>query len=238
LRPQRHSRNLAAGPKEQEEQEESVGVEVGSVVGARRGNWTWGESGSWLIETRAQLEIENGGGNQILGLINNRSAHNPVGSPVLGTWCKLAASNMSVRAVLFLCTGNYYRSRFAEGLFNHLAGQLRLGWRADSCGLALGDGETVNAGSISIYTLEAFELLSIPIAQPIRPPRTATLADLTSADLIIALKEAEHRALMRQRFPDWEGRVTYWHVHDLDQAPPHLALAEIEELVRRLIASI
>ncbi|MGM4967020.1 hypothetical protein AB7714_26215 [Tardiphaga sp. 1201_B9_N1_1] len=25
------------------------------------------------------------------------------------------------RTVLFLCTGNYYRSRYAEELFNHLA---------------------------------------------------------------------------------------------------------------------
>jgi protein-tyrosine phosphatase len=142
---------------------------------------------------------------------------------------------MSVRAVLFLCTGNYYRSRFAEGIFNHLAGQLHLGWRADSCGLTLGDAVTENVGPISIHTLEAFKLRSIPIAEPIRYPRTVTLADLISAELIIALKEMEHRALMRQRFPDWEGRITYWHVHDLDQAPPHLALAEIEKLVRDLI---
>jgi len=142
---------------------------------------------------------------------------------------------MSVRAVLFLCTGNYYRSRFAEGLFNHLAGQLRLGWRADSCGLALGDAETENVGPISIYTIEALKLRSIPIAEPIRYPRTVTLADLTSAELIVALKEAEHRALMQQCFPDWERRITYWHVHDLDQAPPHVALAEIEKLVRSLI---
>jgi protein-tyrosine phosphatase len=145
---------------------------------------------------------------------------------------------MSVRAVLFLCTGNYYRSRFAEGLFNHLAGQLRLSWRADSCGLALGHGETVNVGPVSTYTREAFKLRSIPIAEPIRYPRTVTLADLTSADLIIALKEAEHRALMRQRFPDWERRITYWHVHDLDEAPPELALADIETLVRDLIARL
>jgi len=139
---------------------------------------------------------------------------------------------------LFLCTGNYYRSRFAEGLFNHLASELGLGWRADSCGLALGHAETANAGAISVYTLEAFKLRSIPIVEPIRCPRTVTLADLTSADLIIALKEAEHRALMRQRFPDWERRITYWHVHDLDGAPPHLALAEIEKLVRALIARL
>ena len=145
---------------------------------------------------------------------------------------------MSARTVLFLCTGNYYRSRFAEGLFNHLAGQLRLGWRADSCGLALGPRETVNVGPISIYTLEAFKLRSIPIVEPIRYPRTVALADLTSANLIIALKEAEHRALMRERFPDWERRITYWQVHDLDQAPPHVALAEIEKLVRGLIARL
>ena len=33
--------------------------------------------------------------------------------------------------VLFLCSGNYYRSRFAEHLFNHLAAADR-GWQAQS----------------------------------------------------------------------------------------------------------
>jgi protein-tyrosine phosphatase len=145
---------------------------------------------------------------------------------------------MSVKAVLFLCTGNYYRSRFAEGLFNHLAGQLRLGWRADSCGLAVGHAATANVGPIAICALEALKLRSIPIAEPIRYPKATTLADMTSADLIVALKEAEHRPLMRRHFPDWEHRVTYWHVHDLDQAPSDLALAEIEALVRELIARL
>ena len=34
------------------------------------------------------------------------------------------------KGVLFLCTGNYYRSRFAEVLFNSVAGQMGLPWRA------------------------------------------------------------------------------------------------------------
>jgi protein-tyrosine phosphatase len=145
---------------------------------------------------------------------------------------------MSVRAVLFLCTGNYYRSRFAEGLFNHLASQLRLDWRADSRGLTLDRSQTGNVGPISTHTLEAFKHRSIPIGEPIRYPKTATLADFTSANLIIALKEAEHRALIRQHFPDWEHRVTYWQVHDVDLALPQFALAEIETLVRDLIARL
>ncbi len=139
---------------------------------------------------------------------------------------------MKVRTVLFLCTGNYYRSRFAEGLFNHLAGQLGLAWRADSCGLAIGRTETANVGPISDHTLEAFRQHSIPAPEPIRYPRIATPQDFASADHVIALKEAEHRPLMRQHFPDWENRITYWHVHDLDQAPSELSLAEIDTLVR------
>ena len=42
--------------------------------------------------------------------------------------------------VLFLCTGNYYRSRFAEVLFNSVDGKMGLPWRASSRGLALERG--------------------------------------------------------------------------------------------------
>ena len=38
--------------------------------------------------------------------------------------------------VLFICTGNYYRSRFAEILFNALAREAHLHWIAESRGIA------------------------------------------------------------------------------------------------------
>jgi protein-tyrosine phosphatase len=59
--------------------------------------------------------------------------------------------------------------------------------------------------------------------------------DLAAATRVIALKEAEHRPLMAARFPDWQDRVEYWHVHDLDAAGPDEALGDIERLVRQLI---
>ena len=46
----------------------------------------------------------------------------------------------NVKTVLFLCTGNYYRSRFAEELFNHQAERADLDWIAQSRGLALERG--------------------------------------------------------------------------------------------------
>ena len=44
------------------------------------------------------------------------------------------------KTVLFLCTGNYYRSRFAEILFNSVAEKMGLPWKASSRGLALERG--------------------------------------------------------------------------------------------------
>ncbi len=56
-----------------------------------------------------------------------------------------------MKKILFLCTGNYYRSRFAEQLFNHLAIKRGLDWEANSRALALEKG-TKNVGAISWLT--------------------------------------------------------------------------------------
>lgn len=64
------------------------------------------------------------------------------------------------------------------------------------------------------------------------------LADFDGADLVIALKEAEHRPLVERRFPEVAERVTYWHVHDIDVADPAVALPMIDDLVRGLVSSL
>ncbi len=136
--------------------------------------------------------------------------------------------------LLFICTGNFYRSRFAEAVFNHRAEAEGLPWRAFSRGLAIHMIE----GDLSPWTREALEARGIPLDRtgPTRLPLTQR--DLLRADRVIALKEDEHRPLMERHFPLWSDRIQYWHVHDLDQADAERALPEIEGLVEELIAEL
>jgi protein-tyrosine phosphatase len=131
---------------------------------------------------------------------------------------------MKLRQVLFLCTGNYYRSRFAEEMFNHEARLTGLNWRASS---------PENVGAISMFALQALNDRRIAPAE--RFPVVCTIGDLESADRVIALKEAEHRLFLETRFPGWENRTSYWHVDDIDVAEPADTIAAIDHLVRKLI---
>ncbi len=140
--------------------------------------------------------------------------------------------------ILFLCTGNYYRSRLAECVFNHLAQQNNLPWRADSRGLRVQPDGVVNPGPISIFTQTALQSRRIPRENPLRFPAQVSAAELAAATIIIALKEKEHRPLFEKLHPDFADRVRYWHVHDLDAALPAEALAQIETQIRDLITEI
>jgi protein-tyrosine phosphatase len=113
---------------------------------------------------------------------------------------------MNHKTVLFLCTGNYYRSRFAEMLFNHLAAKRGLPWRADSRGL---DPDPRNAGPISGYTRRALQRIGISLDEDLRFPICAAEDDFHGCHHIVAVKEAEHRPLMDRLFPTFATKVEY-----------------------------
>ena len=73
--------------------------------------------------------------------------------------------------VLFLCTGNYYRSRYAEQVFNHRAGLEGLDWLSFSRAVAESLSPE-NVGPISRYALEALQAKGIAPAGAAnaRPP--------------------------------------------------------------------
>ena len=135
---------------------------------------------------------------------------------------------------MFLCTGNYYRSRFAELLFNHLAAEKSVDWKATSRGLALERGAH-NVGPIAQDTLKALLRLGVPVETGFRYPLPVDVEDLALASHIVAVKQEEHLPLLERRFPDWANRVEFWQVHDRDLAPPPEALAQIDRHVRELI---
>jgi protein-tyrosine phosphatase len=136
--------------------------------------------------------------------------------------------------LLFLCTGNYYRSRFAELLFNALAATNALDWRADSRGLAIEKGIN-NVGPISLTALATLGTLGIVVSAATRYPLQVQAEDLQQAEIIIALQEAEHRPYLRDRYPPWVDHVEYWHVHDVVPTSAYNPLQEIETEVRRLM---
>jgi protein-tyrosine phosphatase len=139
--------------------------------------------------------------------------------------------------LLFLCTGNYYRSRFAEILFNALAVRSGLSWWAESRGLALEFG-IHNVGPMSAAALRRLHDLGIATDSYQRLPLPVTESDLQRANLVIALKAAEHRPLLVERFPTWAERVRFWHIHDVDCSTVEETLAGIECEVAALAAEL
>jgi protein-tyrosine phosphatase len=91
-----------------------------------------------------------------------------------------------VKRVLFLCTGNYYRSRFAGELFNHHAQRAELNWIAQSRGLALERGAH-NIGPISPFALHALKEMAISARSADRFPQQCTADDLAGADFLVAV---------------------------------------------------
>ena len=139
--------------------------------------------------------------------------------------------------LLFLCTGNYYRSRFAEALWNHSEGASPTGWSADSRGLctALGLG---NVGPISQHALRGLRARGIHLRDPIRSPQQVDESDFASANRVVAVCAAEHRPMMLDLFPRWAEAVEYWDVEDVDFCPVDTALASLESHVRDLRAKL
>ena len=139
------------------------------------------------------------------------------------------------KRILFICTGNYYRSRFAEAVFNHAASLTGIPWRAVSGGLAI---HLAPDEPISSHTLQGLGERGIPVRHTGENRKQLSESDLGAADLVVALKETEHRPAMESQFPEWADRIRYWHVSDIDGCEPEEALREIERLVRALVGEL
>jgi protein-tyrosine phosphatase len=138
------------------------------------------------------------------------------------------------RKLLFICSGNYYRSRFAEMLFNAMAAASDLDWRADSRGIATQLARHM-VGPVSVHVLQGLAARGVEVNGRVRCPIQLQADDLAVADLVIAMKEGEHRAYLAGNHPEWADKIEYWNVHDVDVAPVEETLPEIERRLQALI---
>ncbi|MBN1479518.1 low molecular weight phosphatase family protein [candidate division KSB1 bacterium] len=143
-----------------------------------------------------------------------------------------------METVLFLCTGNYYRSRFAEEYFNHLSIQENLNWRADSRGLRQNMNAVNNIGPISKDVIARLRELGIKPLMASRYPLSVCMRDFQSASLKIALCEREHRPMMADLFPMFEKSITYWDVEDVPMFEAEHGLKAIVDHVNSLIEKL
>jgi protein-tyrosine phosphatase len=137
------------------------------------------------------------------------------------------------KLVLFVCTGNYYRSRFAEALFNEKAREAHLDWRAISRGLKPVPWQH------GISPLARRELIKRGVPQQLfkGEPKALTQEDLEKSDSVVVMDEAEHRPMLEKQFPVRDERkIHYWHIADAGEMKyPKACEAmsrKIEELLR------
>jgi protein-tyrosine phosphatase len=138
------------------------------------------------------------------------------------------------KRILFICTGNYYRSRFAEAIFNHHAELQQISWSAFSRGLAVHLAE----GYLSPLTLQALDERQIEVRHTGADREQLSITDLLHSDRCIALDRTEHLAMMREQFPDWADKIEYWDVLDLLFESHLRALPEIEQRTLQLLKEV
>ncbi len=140
-----------------------------------------------------------------------------------------------MKTVLFLCTGNYYRSRYAEILFNARAQASGMAWNAVSRGLA---PDPRNPGPMSRDTMAALLEMGISVDEYLRLPIKVTDDDFSSNHHIVAVKEQEHRPMIQRDFPSWLMKVEFWHVDDLDCCGPEEAIPHLNKEVTALLLKL
>ncbi|TNE53914.1 MAG: low molecular weight phosphatase family protein [Bacteroidetes bacterium] len=135
--------------------------------------------------------------------------------------------NPVISRILFLCTGNFYRSRFAEIYFNEQVKHHHPDISAFSRGFEVFAAR--NSGPLSLHTNTFLEHLNIPLPVPLSFPVQLEDSDFEVADFTIALDHAEHLPMLRKYFPHRESEVEFWSFADVQFAAPEQVLPALKK---------
>ena len=131
-----------------------------------------------------------------------------------------------MKKVLFLCTGNYFRSRFAEEYFSYLVRQKGEPIVVESRGLARNITPDRNPGPISQFAIKALIENRVELNSDYRYPISLDIYEAIEADYIVAMDGEEHRKMVIDFFPELYYRTDFWDIKDIGEGNP------VTELIR------
>ncbi|NBC84501.1 MAG: low molecular weight phosphatase family protein [Bacteroidetes bacterium] len=140
-----------------------------------------------------------------------------------------------MKRILFLCSGNYYRSRFSEELFNHLVKQEDIEWQADSRGLVKDITSLRNEGPISKYARDWLNKTGVNGINLRRMPKSVTEEDWEKADKVIAVYEKEHKPMIQTHWPEKLERTEFWDAPDIYEIDADVTLNNLENKIKLLV---
>jgi len=126
--------------------------------------------------------------------------------------------------ILFVCTGNSYRSPVAEALLKKVRGDLEV----ESAG-------TQPAGMIAPNAKKFLERENA-LEKLKRTPEGIDQKDLEEYDLIVAMKQSHKNEILR-RYPQMEDRIKVWNIDDPIYLP-HGSDEEIFEEIKRKVIEL
>lgn len=143
-----------------------------------------------------------------------------------------------MRRVLFLCTGNYFCSRFSEDWFNYCVRTRNLQDRleAKSAGLAVHAGNG-NVGPMAIEAIAALTARGLVLDRAkLHRPRQLSESELMDADCVVAVDAEAHLPMVQAQFPGWESRILFWNVKDLGDGDVGVdPITQLQHCVEQLV---
>lgn len=140
-----------------------------------------------------------------------------------------------MKSILFLCTGNYYRSRFSEEYFNYYSQEHGLAWCADSMGIQRDFTGNGNVGPIAQNTLNKLSELGISPQTHTRMPKRIDEHHFEKFDRVIAVSLDEHKPMLEAIWDMSTKSVEYFDVEDLHIEGPETALPRLIKHLDKLI---
>ena len=136
-----------------------------------------------------------------------------------------------MKKVLFVCTANIHRSRFAEEVFNYFCIKNNIKVHAFSAGLKVGDYRFRKIYYPALENLKKYDIA------PLRPDdlsKHIDLINLENYDKLICMDEFEHKPMVRSNPKLLGYNFEYWNITDMPKVDSDISLPMCYKKVQSL----